>query len=225
MASARTPAAADNPFLTLQSEASAQITTALDAYRIVRDQAEEQIFFGVYGSPLVQALLGLKVDEAVRLAPDISPEQLAARKTQTSAYEAMLGIGGFDEALTRAVLYVIAADRSLDQRCALALNVARQQLMHLSLAAFKVMVRDQFFVLQLEPDRAIEALAALVPEADARTTLLDEVRRIVSAGRAPAAAASERLARLAQVLETPENRARLAAAGSKANSHPADAVH
>ncbi len=71
----------------------------------------------------------------------------------------MLETGGFDEALTRAVLYVLAADRMLDQRCALALNVARQQLMRLSLAEFKIMVRDQFFVLQLEPDRAIEVLA------------------------------------------------------------------
>ena len=80
----------------------------------------------------------------------------------------MLETGGFDEALTRAVLYVIAANRVLDQRCALALNVARQQLMQLSLAEFKVLVRDQFFVLQLEPERAIDVLASLVPEADAR---------------------------------------------------------
>ena len=70
----------------------------------------------------------------------------------------MLRIGGFDEALTRAVLYVLAAHRVLDQRCALALNGARQQLMHLSLAAFKVMVREQSFILQLEPERAIEVL-------------------------------------------------------------------
>ena len=69
------------------------------------------------------------------------------------------GDRGFDEALTRAVLYVSAADRVLDQRCALALNVARQQLMRLSLAEFKALVRDQFFVLQLEPERAIEVLA------------------------------------------------------------------
>jgi hypothetical protein len=71
-------------------------------------------------------------------SPSTSPEMLAARQAQADAYAAMLETGGFDEALTRAVLYVIAADRMLDQRCALALNVARQQLMHLSLAEFKV---------------------------------------------------------------------------------------
>ena len=111
----------------------------------------------------------------------------------------MLKTGGFDEALTRAVLYVLAADRTLDQRCALALNVARQQLMQLSLAEFKTLVRDQFFVLQLEPERAVEVLASLVPEADARKELLKQVRAIASAGDPLTAAERDRLARLSQV--------------------------
>ena len=161
------------------------------------------MFFGFYGSPFVQALLGINEDSIVRPVLDTSPEKLAARQAPTNAYEAMLGTGGFDEALTRAVLYVVAADRMLDQRCALALNVARQQLMHLSLAEFKVMVRDQFFVLQLEPERAIDALAAIVPEADARIELLKQVRAIASAGDSPTAAESDRLARLSQVLAAP----------------------
>ena len=101
------------------------------------------------------------------------------------------------------MLYVLAADRMLDQRCALALNVARQQLMRLSLAEFKVLVRDQFFVLQLEPERAIEVLASLVPETDARKELLKQVRAIVSAGDPPTAAERDRLARLSQVLAVP----------------------
>ena len=111
--------------------------------------------------------------------------------------------GGFDEALTRAVLYVTAADRMVDQRCALALNVARQKLMHLSLAVFKMLVRDQFFVLQLEHERAVEALASMVPEADARKELLQQVHAIVGAGDRPLAAERDRLARLSQVLAVP----------------------
>jgi hypothetical protein len=125
----------------------------------------------------------------------------------------MLKTGGFDEALTRAVLYVLAADRAIDQRCALALNVARQRLMHLSLAQFKVLVRDQFFVLQLEPDRALEVLAFLVPEADARKDLLKRVNAIIGAGGSPLAAGRDRLARLSQVLEVPLEK-RLAAVAS-----------
>jgi hypothetical protein len=200
VASARTPAAADNPFLALQSVASAQITTALEAYRVVRDQTQEQVFFGIYGSPIVQALLGLGVDDAVRPIPQISPGQLQARRARTRAYQAALEVGGFDEALTRSVLYVFAGDRSVDQRCALALNDARQQLLHLSLTAFKILVRDQFFILQLGPEPAVDALPSLVPGAEDRKALLDAVRQISSAGAAPTTAAADRLSRLAQVL-------------------------
>ena len=142
-------------------------------------------------------------DSEVRPFPGTSPEKLAARQAQADAYAAKLPTGGFDEALTRAVLYVIAAERMIDQRCALALNVARQQLMHLSLAEFKVLVRDQFFVLQLERERAVEALASLVPEADARKELLKQVHAIVGAGDPPIAAERDRLAELSQVLAAP----------------------
>ena len=203
VAESRQPVATDNPFLALQTQISGQIVAGLDAYRAARDKLAEQAFFGFYGSPFVQSLLGLNKTSEVRPIPATSPETLAARQAQSDAYAAMLLTGGFDEALTRAVLYVTAADRMLDQRCALALNAARQHLMRLSLAAFKVLVRDQFFVLQLEHEQAVDALATLVPEADARKKLLQHVQAIVSAGDPPSAAERERLARLSQVLAAP----------------------
>jgi Protein of unknown function (DUF3141) len=206
VSAARRPVAPDNPLLKQQTQVSAQITTALDSYRDTRDKLEEQMFFGFYGSPFVQALLGITDSTVVRPVPVTSPEMLAARQAQADAYAAMLETGGFDEALTRAVLYVFAADRVLDQRCALALNVARQQLMHLSLAAFKVLVRDQFFVLHLEPERAVEVLASLVPGADARKKLLKQVSAITGAGDPPSEAEQGRLARLSQVLAAPIER-------------------
>jgi hypothetical protein len=210
----RKPVAADNPFLALQAQVSDQIIAGLDAYRVARDRLTEQIFFGVYGSPVVQALLGVNDGGAVRPLPGTTPEKQAARQVQAEAYAAKRQTGGFDEALTRAVLYVIAAERGLDQRCALALNVARQKLMHRSLAAFKVMVRDQFFVLQLERERAVDALSSLVPEADARKELLRQVHMIVGADDPSTAAERDRLARLSKVLAVPVERpAALATSG------------
>ena len=206
VAATRKPAAADNPFLKLQSQVSDQITAALDSYRMARDQWAEQMFFGFYGSPFVQALLGLGAGSEVRPFPGASPEKLAARRARADACAAKLQTGGFDEALTRAVLYVIAAHRTLDQRCALALNVARQQLMHLSLADFKVVVRDQAFLLQLECERAVEALASIVPDADARMELLKQVHAIIDTGAPPSAAERDRLTRLSRLLATPIER-------------------
>jgi hypothetical protein len=210
---ARKPVPPDNPFLAVQAAMSDQITAGLDAYRAGRDQLSEQMFFAFYGSPVVQALLGINAESKVRPVPGPSSEDVTARQARAEAYEAMLKTGGLDEALTRAVLYVMAAERTIDQRCALALNVARQRLMHLSLAQFKVLVRDQFFVLQLEPTRAVEALAFLVPEAGARKGLLKRLNAIVGAGDFPLAAGRDRLARVAAVLDVPPEK-RLAAVAS-----------
>jgi hypothetical protein len=219
VSAARRPVAADNPLLALQTKVSEQITSGLESYRVARDKLEEQIFFGFYGSSFVQALLGINADSIVRPPPETSPETLAARQAQTDAYKAMLKTGGFDEALTRTVLYALAANRMLDQRCALALNVARQSLMHLSLAEFKILVRNQFFVLQLEPERAIEVVPFLVTDADARKTLLEQVRTIASAGDPLTAAEDGRLVRLSQLLAVPpEKRAVSATSGRTAGS-------
>jgi len=199
----RKPAAADNPFLALQKQVSDQIVAALDTYRVARDQIAERMFFSFYGSPFLQALLGLNTASEVRPFPGTSPGKLAARQAQADGYAAKLQTGGFDEALTRAVLYVTAAERMIDQRCALALNVARQKLMHLSLAEFKTLVRDQFFVLQLEPERAVEVLASMVRGGDVRQELLKQVDAIVAAGGPTTVAERDRLTRLSQVLAAP----------------------
>ena len=69
VAAARKPAAADNPFLKLQTQVSDQITATLDAYRVARDQWAEQMFFAFYGSPFVQALLGLSAGRRCGRSP------------------------------------------------------------------------------------------------------------------------------------------------------------
>jgi hypothetical protein len=201
VAADRHPVEPDNLFWQMQGLVSKQINTALDSYRDVRDRLVEQTFFAIYGSPVVQGLLGVRADDApVRQLPAISPEQVATRKANAEAYAAKLTAGGFDEALVRAMIYVVSADRALDQRCALAMNVARQQLMHLSLDAFKALMRDQFFVLVLERKRAIDVLGTLVPTTEKREELQAQLNAILAAAGAPTSAERERLARLAQVL-------------------------
>ena len=197
-AAARKPAAEGNPFLAAQDRASDQIIAALEKYRIARDDLEERAFFGFYGSPLVQAMLGISADTDVRPTPGISPDRRDAQKAERAAQAAMLRSGGFDEALIRAALYVSEADQSIDEGSALALNAVRQKLMPLPLDAFKSLVRNQFFVLQLEGDDAIEALADMVPDSAARRDLIRYVDTV--AGDAPTAAMRDRLARLSAVL-------------------------
>lgn len=220
VAAERRPVAPDNPFLALETHLSEQIMAGLNAYRAARDQLTEQAFFNFYGSPVVQALLGLNDGTALRTFPATSPEAQAARRARKGAYAARLLRGGFNEALIRAVLYITEADRALDQRCAFALDVARRKVMRLSVAAFKKLVREQFLVLQSEPERAVEALAAMVPGVDLRRALLDEVRRIVGADDPASAAERDRLLRVAQLLAMPLENLPAPSSAAKAAKRP-----
>jgi hypothetical protein len=161
---------------------------------------------------MVQALCGIDQHSTVRPAPDTSTETFAAQQARAARYAGKLNTGGFDAGFTRAVLYVLAADRSLDQRCALALNTARDRLMHLSLPAFKLLVREQFFLLHTEGERAIGALVFLVPEAAKRAMLLKAVDSILGAGGAVSDAEHTRRARLSLVLAAPADAENVSAA-------------
>ena len=229
VSAARRPAAPDNPFLQLQKQVSDQIVTALDAYRDTRDRMVEEIFFAVFGSPMVQGMLGINSGEKVRELPGTTPEKRTTERAQAAAYAAKLGSGGFDEALVRAVLYVVAAERALDERCAHALYAARRDLLSLPIDQYKTLVRDQFFVLLLERERAIEALATLVREPDQRAELLKRTSAIIGAGDPPTAAERERIARLEKLLAAPVAKRAVLASSSRgavgADTSPAMVTH
>ena len=189
----RAPVGAGNRFLAAQTRASNQIVAALDQYQIRRDRMTEAAFFGFYGSPLVQAMLGISPETETRPAPGTIPaERVAAADA-----------GGFDEALSRAVLYVSAAERLMNPWTAQTLNRMRQRLMHLSLDAFKSLVRDQSNILQLGCERGVAALPSMVPDSDTRARILGHVEEIACAGEPTDCAARDRLAHLSATLPVP----------------------
>ena len=181
VSAARRPVAADNPFLAMQKAFSDQFVAGLDAYREARDQWVEKTFFAVYGSPMLQGLIGLNLDEPVRRLPANSPQKEALRAGRIAELRARVGDGGLDAALVRGALYVVSAVRALDENCAKALNEARQRLLHLPLAAFKALVREQFYILLLEREAAVEAIATLVTDAAERRELVATVAAIAAA--------------------------------------------
>jgi hypothetical protein len=84
VAADRKPVTVNNPFLAIQTRVSNQILSGLDGYRAIRDQFSEQAFFGFYGSPLVQACLGVGPD-SVRPSPGRSPAKPVPRTADPSA--------------------------------------------------------------------------------------------------------------------------------------------
>ena len=103
----RRPASEDNPFLTLQNQVSDQIVRALDNFRDTRDAASEAFFLNLYGSPLLQALVGLGAPGARTRLPrarDEAHEALVARRI--ADIKARVNQGGELEALLRILIHV-----------------------------------------------------------------------------------------------------------------------
>jgi hypothetical protein len=55
----RRPAAADNPFTAWQENISRQIVAGLEAWRDASEALAERTFLTVYGSPALQATVGI----------------------------------------------------------------------------------------------------------------------------------------------------------------------
>jgi hypothetical protein len=175
---------ADNAFVQLQEQMSDQIVAALDGWRDLRDRAAEQLFLNVYGSPLLQAFVGLKASDAPpRRRPGDEPEEPAFIRQRTAELKARVGEGGLYEAAIRALLYVGRAHGGADERSFLAMRHSRErQGVGLRLEEFKRIVREQLFMLRLDESAALAALPAMLPDdRKARAEALAGIREVVEA--------------------------------------------
>ena len=197
----RHPVAADNMFLQLQEQMADAIAAGWNAFRDMRDKAEEQLFFATYGSPVVQAMVGTGAGVLEpRRPPAKTPEERAAQAATLAAYRADISKGGPAEAKFRALLYVLEADRRFDERSAFALRTAAPDLAGLPLDEVKRIVREQFFALQLDREHAVRSLASMATTDGERRELVAEVRAIVGAAGPPTPETARRLAIVAELL-------------------------
>ena len=217
----RQPAAADNPLLQAEHVASEQIEKALDGYRELREQAQERLFLAAYGSPLLQALVGLRAtDEVPRRRPGNEPEHRAFVARQAAQLRSQIAEGGLREAALRALIYVGLAERVTDERTFNMLRRIREERGgNAGLAAFKQALRDQFLMLLLDPQAALAALPKLLQNASAAEIrpMLEDVKRVVTAGGSLSAHAQGRLQTIETIFEQAASRA-------DAGASPAEAV-
>jgi len=98
----RQPVSKDNPFWQAQEWLGHWIETSLDGYRDVRDNTSEALFHAIYGSPLVQALVGLKAsDEDPRHRPAKDAPHLALVTQRIKELKDRIPEGGAREAVIR----------------------------------------------------------------------------------------------------------------------------
>src|SRR5271166_4008048 len=124
----RKPVSADNPLLEVEKQASSWITSTLESWGEIRDSMTEAFFLTTYGSPLLQAMVGLG-------APGDQTPHRAERDLarEAAAAELRLGLenkfdeGGLEEAVLRALVYVRMPDGGIDERRYRMLKIIREK--------------------------------------------------------------------------------------------------
>jgi pimeloyl-ACP methyl ester carboxylesterase len=180
----RQPVPKDNVFWQMQERFVDWMETSLDAYRDMRDHASEALFHAVYGSPLVQVMAGLKASDA---SPRRRPGEDGVHKAFVAQRieELTRGIaeGGPREAAIRALFYVRMPEGVVDERGFNLLQRIRDDAgSGLTLAAFKKLVREQFFMLLLDERRAVEAIPAMLAnDPKLASRMAGNLRRMIDA--------------------------------------------
>jgi hypothetical protein len=211
----RKPVGADNPLLAMEKQASSWITTALESWGQIRDSATEAFFLTTYGSPLLQAALGLGSSsdgDGRRIARDVARDAAAAELR--SDLEGKFEEGGPEEAVLRALIYVRKPDGAFDERGYRMMKIIRERRKsneRLTLAQFREMAGAQLQLVLMDEERAIAALPKLL-EADEseKAPTLEAFRELVNAAGPLSPDSKERLQRIEALfgapVEKPRNR-------------------
>jgi pimeloyl-ACP methyl ester carboxylesterase len=197
----RKPAAADNPFLAMQENMSRQIVAGLDAWRVAAEEYSERVFMAVYSSKPLQAAMGINPsnDQPIRRAPKSALHRDLMNK-RVAEIKSRIPNGGLREATIRALLFAGMGRAAVDERGFEALRRIREKYTDLTLAEFKAIVREQFYMLLLDPDAALSAIPSMLPpEAGTRNKALELIRQVLSARGEQSADDRERLQRVGRL--------------------------
>ena len=200
----RKPAASDNPFIVAQEKVSAEIVKALDSWRESQEKLSEQMFLAVYGSPALQAAVGVNPEAARPRRPGKSLMHQELMQKRIAELKSNIAKGGLQECTIRGLIYVGMARGFVDERGIAALRRIRltEDASRMTLAQFKAMAREQFLLLLLEPEAALSAIPKLLPVDPAeRRKGLAAIRNVLSAGGEISGDVAERLKRITALFE------------------------
>jgi len=174
---------AENPFLKAQQQFSDMMTQWLETFAERRDQTQEAVFHAIYGSPWLQASMGVRPDGSrPRPKPGTSPEDIAALAARIEELGSSMNQGGPFEAGVRALVYIAMGARTVDARSFETLRRLLEANPEITLAHFKDTVRTQWAMLTIDQEAALESLPSLLPQdAEARRSLFEKIKTIRTA--------------------------------------------
>lgn len=222
----RRQVAPDNPFIQWERYFSEWMTRSLNAYRDWRDMLIEHTFFGIYSQPWLQALLGQRSSDApARERPGIDSDRMAYVERQIAELHDKMGQGGPREAMIRGILYVRWPEKFADERnFGMLSRIRAENGSELSLSEFKVDLREQYFMLRLDEQRAISLIPELLKGYESQgERIFNDIKRIVTATGEPLhPKAEERLAKVEKIF-IPDKPAIRSRSGRKTTTGKSDA--
>lgn len=182
---ARQPVSPDNPFLAMQQAVSDQIVRSLDQYRDARDAWQERMFESIYATPWLPAMLGMTATPKAPESPAITALRKQVADLRRREAEREIGTGTALDAFLRVLSYVTQGRSAIEERpFNLLRKLARENPpeRRITLADFKDAVRRQSYIVSLDPEGAIRALPALVPEMKERRRVMVLAHRVLTVG-------------------------------------------
>jgi pimeloyl-ACP methyl ester carboxylesterase len=173
----------DNPFLAAQEKMSKQIETALDCWREATETWAERMFLAIYGSPTLQAAVGVDPSGTQRLRKAAkNPLHGELLQKRIAELTAVMGAGGLRAAVVRSLIYVGMNRASVDERGFELARRIREAHGDMPIVEFKKLVREQFNILLIDRKAALDAIPAMLPpDLESRQKACDLIRQVLHA--------------------------------------------
>jgi len=204
----RKTAGEDNMFSAVEKSLATSISSTLSALGQARDAMMEQVFHATYGSPLMQALVGLDpqgTEDERRAEREQLREQ--ERDKRRAELESRFEEGGAAEAALRALIYIRRGDGGADERSFAVLkgmHEAQPTSRPHSMTQLKEALREQSLLIRMDEERAVAAIPKLLPSDKAeRARIWRAVQRLAHAQGKVSGEVVRRLARIEKLLAFP----------------------
>ena len=198
----RKPVTADNPFIKAQEVFSGRIVNVLDKWRDAQEALSELLFLAIYGSPALQAAVGIDSNADPSPRPEMPEDHRRQLDARIAELKSGIGEGGLRECGIRSLLYVGMARGMADERGLEALRRMRREdtASRIGLPEFKKLVREQFFMLLLDQEACLAAIPKMLPrDQKLRRDVFNAIREVLSAGNRISGETAKRLERVAQL--------------------------
>jgi pimeloyl-ACP methyl ester carboxylesterase len=179
----RRPVGDDNPFVVAEKDLARKMEEAFDQYRDSRDAFVEKLFFSIYESPAIRALTGMEAHHGDHFA---RPRDELMREWVQLKLESLYNqseAGDFAEAVYRIGFACLEVGKVQDARAyRMTRKIAKDhpRLKDLTRREVKEKARRAAFIVQFDPEGALETLPDLLPGREEQEDALRVIRGIVS---------------------------------------------